>query len=611
MVRQIIDEQASQGRLRHFRSIASTGGLVDLVCEFISELKRLEIWHDEFHRACEARGIDDKDVELFEIYAAYQQALQEHNVFDAEGRFWSARDVLQKGQDANSKAGRAEQLVVIDGFTDFTRTQHEIIEILAGRAQQTIVTLPLEPEPRRSDLFAKPLKTLANFGGAHPKIQVEELPRATTVAWPAMGHLEQKLFVNPRVREAGDKDRTDCREIKGIEILTAARQLGEIELVGEQIKRLLVDGEARPGDIAVVFRLPQDVGGLLGEVLNAWASPSPSSRANRSTARRRFALSWHWFNWTSTIGRSIKCWPCWEATFFSLIGASGARDAWPLISNGRFARGRSRAARNRLIQQLVEADAERRGSLPVVADVVRRLADAFDALPERATLPDWGKAWRRLANETGLLRAMDGRARDVEELDEADDGSSDSQATGRDSAEAPFDRRAWNRLMESLDAGDKLAVWLERRPPELDRRAAIDALLDILHSEGIGHAGDESGCVRVLSASSARSLRIPYVFLAGLSEKVFPPPDREDRLYSEAETARLIEAGLPFVARTERTREEMLLFYEAITRAGKRLYLSYPAIDDAAQPLLPTARSCKRSSRRSANSRSRESIGPT
>ena len=75
--------------------------------------------------------------------------------------------------------------------------------------------------------------------------------------------------------------------------------------------------------------------------------------------------------------------------------------------------------------------------------------------------------------------------------------------------------------------------------------------------------------MRVLSAASVRSLRIPYLFLAGLSEKVFPPPDREDRLYSEAEYLRLIDAGLPLVARTERTRDEMLLFYEAITRADE------------------------------------------
>ena len=38
----------------------------------------------------------DKDVELFEAYAAYQQTLRERGLFDAEGRFWSARDLLAR-----------------------------------------------------------------------------------------------------------------------------------------------------------------------------------------------------------------------------------------------------------------------------------------------------------------------------------------------------------------------------------------------------------------------------------------------------------------------------------------------------------------------------------
>ena len=39
-------------------------------------------------------------------------------------------------------------------------------------------------------------------------------------------------------------------------------------------------------------------------------------------------------------------------------------------------------------------------------DIAKCLAAAFDALPQRATLPDWANAWRQLAQETGLLRAM-------------------------------------------------------------------------------------------------------------------------------------------------------------------------------------------------------------
>ena len=243
--------------------------------------------------------------------------------------------------------------------------------------------------------------------------------------------------------------------------------------------------------------------------------------------------------------------------------------------------------------------------------VINRLARPLDALPQRATLPDWARAWP-LAHETGLLRAMDGND---DERRRAEGGGRKTEAPGSGRSAVgsqsaisnqqstinpppsalrpppsllPSDHRAWGRLMEAAAETDRLADWLCQRPPELDRRAALDTLREILSGDRVGHAGDESGQVRVLQAESIRSLRIPYLFLAGLSEKAFPPPEREDRLYSEAEYLRLIDAGLPLVARTERTREEMLLFYEAITRAGKRLYLSYPAMDDAAQPLLPS-----------------------
>ena len=44
LIRQLIDERREAGQLPHFAPIASTGGLVDLVCELIAEWKRLEIW---------------------------------------------------------------------------------------------------------------------------------------------------------------------------------------------------------------------------------------------------------------------------------------------------------------------------------------------------------------------------------------------------------------------------------------------------------------------------------------------------------------------------------------------------------------------------------------
>lgn len=200
-----------------------------------------------------------------------------------------------------------------------------------------------------------------------------------------------------------------------------------------------------------------------------------------------------------------------------------------------------------------------------------RLAEAFDRLPRRATLADWADHWMRLAADTGLSAAM------------ADPVGEEAIAAGGLS-----DRAAFGRLVEALKTADRLADWTGQAPAELDRAEALAALSDIVASERVGPSGDESGRVRVLSAPSVRGLHVPYVFLMGLSEKAFPRPDREDRFYNDAEYLRLIDEGLPLVARGERNREEMLLFYEAATRATRRLVLSYPAYNEAAQPLSPS-----------------------
>ena len=197
--------------------------------------------------------------------------------------------------------------------------------------------------------------------------------------------------------------------------------------------------------------------------------------------------------------------------------------------------------REALLRQLAARKGDSAGHRHSAADdasgqvtlaIAQGLAKLLDALPQRGTLSEWAQAWQRLAQETGLLRAMDVGNGKVDRPAEAERSTVNL---------SPFlsDRPAWDRLMEVLAADDTLAAWLKQPAAPLDRPAAVETLLDILRSERVGHAGDESGYVRVLSASSIRSLRIPHLFLAGLSEKVFPQAQRDDRLYSDAEYGRI------------------------------------------------------------------------
>ena len=583
LVRQIIDQQLAAGRLEYFRNIAATAGLVDMVCEFISELKRLEIWPEEFQHACGGRGLQDKDRNLAEVYHLYQQALRENRLFDEEGRFWSARDILQRAVGQETGKGKSTptakvpsillhpSLVVVDGFTDFTRTQHEILDILACCAEEMWFALPLEAASTRPDLFAKPLKTREELQRRHPVARIEEVPRASNNAsWPAMARLEQDIFQNPRrVGQADEKSasptsRSPSPGSFGLEIFAAAKQIGEIRLVAQRIKRLLVDGNARPGEIAVVFRSPLTFASLVEEVFSQFGIPfvleSGPSLAHSPAIRALLAL----------LQLDVEDWP-----FHRLLGVVGSNYFRP---QGLDWESDCRAEVEQILRGLqipggrLRWLAEVRGSnCPAATAVIQSLVDALEQLPERATLAEWAEAWQRLAVFTGLKAAMAGSSCSIDRPDLVES-----------------DHRSWNRLVEALEEETALTNWLHQAPAELDRQAAFAALFDIVNSDRPGHAGEESGYVRVLSATSVRSLRIPHLFVAGLSEKAFPPPDREDRIYSEGDCLRLIEAGLPLVARQERMRDEMLLFYEVVTRATKRLYLSYPALDDAAQELLPS-----------------------
>jgi ATP-dependent helicase/nuclease subunit B len=598
VVRRLIDEQLEQGRLQYFRPIASTSGLLDLACEFISELKRLEIWPEEFRKSCQARGFTAKDRELLDLYDAYQIILRENQLYDAEGRFWSARDLLQNGQ---RKPFENVCLAVADGFTDFTRTQHEIIELLAGWVDEIIISLPLESGHCRSDLFTKPQKTLDELKRRHKNLTIREFSRcatgstcttgfasathdidstcatgsasATHAAWPAMSLLEKSLFDNPRTCATssncatGSASATHAPDIQGIEILAAAKPLGEMELIGAKIKRLLAEGIAGPSDIAVVFRSPQHDGGLAAEVFNRLGIPVAwelGQTLDRIPIMRAFR---------ALLQLDLDDWPF--RRLLAVLGNNYFQPDWPEWQGGTAVAVVERTIRNlqiphgrKILLEQITAHAQENPTPPVL----NRLAASFDALPSKATLPQWAKAWEKLALEIGLLRVQ----------------GSGFRVQDSTSSFISQDLIAWNHLLSALSIGDTLDGWLNRRSPELDRSEAFQALIDILGSQRMPVEDDESGRVRVISAASVRSLEVPYLFLAGLSEKAFPPSDREDRLYSEAEYVQLIEQGLPLVARTERAREEMLLFYESVTRATRRLYLSYPALDDAAQPLSPS-----------------------
>ncbi|MCS7305035.1 MAG: PD-(D/E)XK nuclease family protein [Thermoguttaceae bacterium] len=588
LIWQLVEERREAGKLRYFAQIAQTPGFLDMLCHWIQELKRREIWPEQFLQACQAKGMTDKDQELFDLYQAYQRMLTEHDLYDAEGRFWLARTLLAQGALLPPAQHQSLELVVVDGFTDFTRTQHEILEHLASRAKQILITLLLEKEPGREELFAKPQKTLQELRRRHQQLQLQWLDRPTEPVWVAMDHIERLIFANPCHYQPL------TQKAERIEILATASQLGEVELLAKRIKQLLTQGEpnsrsgpVRPDEILVLFRSLKPVAPLVQEVFRRYGIPfAVESALPLGSARSLRAL-------VELMQLVVEDWPF--RRLLAVLQHSYFQPDWPQWHQGRagmvaeqiIRRLQISQGRQLLLQTLQRlADSQGPDASPAKATLalLKQLAQTLDQLPERATLSGWAKAWQQLARQLGIRQASPTQPVGFPQPTQVSSAGNGVPSLPHPTAE----ELAWQHLEQLLESADQLCHWVGRSPPQLNLKQALAVLTDLLQQACLPFQSQEAGRVRVLSVWTARPLRARYVFLAGLSEKSFPLPESADQFYTEQEIQQLIQQKLPLSARRDRTCEEMLLFYEAMSRANRQLVLSYPGLDESAQPLAPS-----------------------
>ena len=92
----------------------------------------------------------------------------------------------------------------------------------------------------------------------------------------------------------------------------------------------------------------------------------------------------------------------------------------------------------------------------------------------------------------------------------------------------------------------------------------------------------EGEAVLVASALEVRGLAFEAVALLGLAEGDFPQAEREDTLLRDADRAWLAEQG--FAIEPSLQGDEATFFYQAVTRARRRLLLCRPYLADDGQP---------------------------
>jgi ATP-dependent helicase/DNAse subunit B len=502
------------------------------------------------------------------LYACYQEQLQRLPLFDLDGRVWCARDLLRRGRRRPFDNVRA---VFVDGFTDFTRTQVDILLGLREWVEELWLTLPGEGGEERAELFARPRAVVERFAPFAPRIEFSRDQKAN--ATPAgLTHVERQLFrpLQSIVR-GGDAD--------GLLLIQAPGMLGEVRLVARAVKALLLEG-APADEVVLTARDLPPYADLVREVFAEYGIPLDVEGAEPLARNPAVAA----------LLRALRVpedgWPFAKVT--ALLRSGYFRPAWPEAQEAPdvaqraeallrlLGQSRHREAYLRAVDKWADnpvsappdeqAEASRRRRIQDGAvqcrPFLRRFFAAWDAAPGPATLDCHADWLRRFADDLGITRVAAGDERDAAAL-----------------------RRFW----------DELAAWehLERRLHEGARvidRAHFHRLLGTL-AAGVGLARTPRGPgrVRFLSAEIARGVPADHVFVLGLGERSFPRLAAAEPILDEQERQSLRGAGLGVRGISDAMPDEMLLFHGVVTRARRRLVLSYPAVDEKGQGLLPSS----------------------
>lgn len=507
----LMAEAASEARLRILRSSAAHPGFAPALEGLVSELQSEGLTAADLRSL--AAELDDGayELEIAELFAAYERLRDAAGRVDQHQLAAAATAALR----ADPSAWK-ERPTLLYGFDDLSREQIELVAALAAAGP---VTVAVTFEDRAALTARADLRgTLVDELGG--RVVEAPLPSAANTPSPTLFHLERNLF-EPR------PDRLEPAD-GALELLSAAGERGEAELIGRRIAELLAAG-CEPDDVAIAVRSPSRQAPTLARVIAGMGIPV--------AAEARIPL-------TATATGS---------TLLRLLAI--------------------------------------RSPDGTAADVVAYLRGPARAHPGSVDWLEREVFRGRMLTAPEALEAWERRGHTIWQLDELDRCEGDATATAdvvariaAGIAELPFERQG-----AVPGAGDAIEL---RAAAELRAALESLAALapDAFTGSGLARAlelvevplwrGPTEGRVRILSPYRLRAGRIEHLFVAGLTDGSFPAPTAGDPLLGESRRG---ELGLR--SRQDPADEERYLFYTCVSRPLRGLHLCWTDSDHAGGPV--------------------------
>ena len=558
--------QDALARIRDNASMAAVGaaaqtrGFVSQMLRVITEIKQAAVDPDQFRSyVAAARNPNWLDPVVADAYDAYQRALLDSGVYDVPGMFWEAAVVCR---DHRPRRMENVDVLLLDGFDDFTPSEFNLLASLRPHVKLLVFGLNCDTDPNRSDLYAGPLRTAGRiereFGAAvenfdAPAAQTYTEYAAASIFWrdqplPPPGNLQRDLEIVP------------CPDVAA-----------ELETICRRIKKLLLDGLAAPGEIAVVYPTVGSLSTTVRAVFDEFRIPvhiltAPPLRES-SVGAFVLALLEALDEWQreTVVDVLVSPWYLPGRPYMETIPALGR--AASIMSGAEEWRARLEALAARIEQDGPEGTSLDR--IPDATDALHALRNAVDGLrahdkafPQQAAAGEFVDALKQLLQDLKVGEAV--RAHPVAEI--------------RAREEAAFEA-----LMQLLD------VWRQwSRDSEKMQRAAFTAEFRRALQDAGFHPPQPRDAVLCMDARGVRHLQFDYVFFAGVNEGELPGPPPASAVYSEQDLEKLARAGIELQGRYAHIEREMLRFHRVLCSARKRLVISWRTLSPRGQEDHPT-----------------------
>jgi ATP-dependent helicase/nuclease subunit B len=502
--------------------------------------------------------LNQKCDELVKLYERYQKALNKNGLMDREDFLAQALTHLNK--DTFSEV----ELLLIDGFHDYTQLELKFIKILTSLIPNVYVTLPYQISDPVPPAFRVSHKTYSRLSELDLKeLRLDENRRTTS---RMLGHIEANIFSQPEdtaVKLEPDSSGTSLR------ITAAANMQDEVEQIARAIRKLTYRDGYTFSQIAVIFRNIEKYRDIVEDTFTRFSIP------------------------VRIYGRTpLKDNPLIKAIINT---ASIFTDKWQDEAIWKILKSNTGIDGN-LINRL-EQEYLKRGTvndynkwlnlastteLKPVNNFLKQLKKIFTNLEGRHTFSHYCKCYIDIVN----LFYKPAFTPPVKSIDEVNHHCHHQEISGLMKSDAGalkefmaiLNNTTLGKLSEISKDTENL-TFMEFNHI-LDSQVALSSYRETDRRQEV---------VNVINVLEARQWEMPVVFVGGLLEKEFPRQVREDLFLKDYYRKKLNATGkIALREASEQMDEERYLYYIAVTRAKERLYLSYPSANSNGNLTLPS-----------------------